>query len=82
MSRKTQHTRFEDKILGKLANEDKPQVVTPWRGSECDNDILTNVCPDVFLGGTCSLQCTVLRTEWKVGLVNTAAAAATDLVAH
>jgi hypothetical protein len=30
MSRKTQHTRFEDKILRKLANEDKPQVVTPW----------------------------------------------------
>ena len=30
MSRKTQHTCFEDKILGKLANEDKPQVVTPW----------------------------------------------------
>ena len=29
MSRKTQHTCFEDKILGKLANEDKPQVVTP-----------------------------------------------------
>ena len=28
MSRKTQHTRFEDKILRKLANEDKPQVVT------------------------------------------------------
>ena len=30
MSRKTQHTRFEDKILKKLADEDKPQVVTPW----------------------------------------------------
>ena len=30
MSRKTQHTRFEDKILRKLANEDKPQVVTAW----------------------------------------------------
>ena len=30
MSRKTQHTRFEDKILRKLANEDKPQVLTPW----------------------------------------------------
>ena len=30
MSRKTQHTRFEDKILRSLANEDKPQVVTPW----------------------------------------------------
>ena len=28
MLRKTQHTRFEDKILRKLANEDKPQVVT------------------------------------------------------
>ena len=28
ISRKTQHTRFEDKILRKLANEDKPQVVT------------------------------------------------------
>ena len=28
MSRKTQRTRFEDKILRKLANEDKPQVVT------------------------------------------------------
>ena len=30
MSRKTQNTRFEDNILRKLANEDKPQVVTPW----------------------------------------------------
>ena len=28
MSGKTQHTRFEDKILRKRANEDKPQVVT------------------------------------------------------
>ena len=27
MSRKTQHTRFEDKILRKFANEDKPPVV-------------------------------------------------------
>ena len=30
MSRKTQHTRFEDKILRKFANEDKPQVVEAW----------------------------------------------------
>ena len=30
MSRKTQHMRFEDKILRKIANEDKPQVVTAW----------------------------------------------------
>ncbi len=30
MSRKTQHTRFEDRILRKLANEDKPQIVPPW----------------------------------------------------
>ena len=29
MSRKTQHTRFEDKILRKFANEDKLQVVQP-----------------------------------------------------
>ena len=26
---KTQHTRFEDRILRKLANEDKPQIVPP-----------------------------------------------------
>ena len=31
MSRKTQHTRFEDNILRKFANEDKPQVVEAWR---------------------------------------------------
>ena len=35
MSRKTQHTRFEDKILRKLANEDKPQVVTAWCNVMC-----------------------------------------------
>ena len=29
MSRKTQHTRFKDKILRKIANEDKPQGVQP-----------------------------------------------------
>ena len=29
MSRKTQHTRFKDKILRKFATEDKPQVVQP-----------------------------------------------------
>ena len=31
MSRKTQHTRFEDRILRKLANEDKPQIVPPCK---------------------------------------------------
>ena len=30
ISRKTQHMRFEDKILRKLATEDKPQAVTAW----------------------------------------------------
>ena len=37
MSRKTQHTRFEDRILRKLANEDKPQIVPPCHMVKCNN---------------------------------------------
>ena len=56
MSRKTQHTRFEDKILRKLANEDKPQVVTAcfWIFEICktpqnihiDNNLMLYLCSE------------------------------------
>ena len=56
MSQKTQHTCFEDKILRKLANEDKPQFVTPWvcgwvgcNGQEVNIRWRTKTSPDVNL---------------------------------
>ena len=48
MSRKTQHTRFEDRILRKLANEDKPQIVPP-----CTYNILdTGYWKDEYIQNT------------------------------
>ena len=45
MSRKTQHTRFEDRILRKLANEDKPQIVPPCNYSN-QIDVKEAKCPN------------------------------------
>ena len=45
MSEKTQLTRFEDKILRKVANEDKPQVVQP-----CTEKIMSSCHPVIVSG--------------------------------
>ena len=45
MSRKTQHTRFEDRILRKLANEDKPQIVPPWEEEEFTCSLSLSLLP-------------------------------------
>ena len=39
VAKKTQHTRFEDKILRKVTHEDKPQVVQP-----CTEKIILSSC--------------------------------------